>query len=134
MAGPTLLKETGPREVFCGLTSIVWLHRRMPDAFFLVVGSRTRAHLIQSALHIWYASGLIVGEEWRVKFMLVRLPGSLPLVAVSRFEPASSPYLVVGHWRWLNLTVHPRLVCVCVSSASSVKRRCRLHKRTSLTI
>ncbi len=44
-----LLKETGPREVFCGLTSIVWLHRRMPDAFFLVVGSRTCAHLIQSA-------------------------------------------------------------------------------------
>ena len=29
-------KETGPREVFCGLTSIVWLHRRMPDAFFLL--------------------------------------------------------------------------------------------------
>ena len=49
MAGPNLLKETGPREVFCGLTSIVWLHRRMPDAFFLVVGSRTCAHLIQSA-------------------------------------------------------------------------------------
>ena len=45
----TLLKESGPREVFCGLTSIVWLHRRMPDAFFLVVGSRTCAHLIQSA-------------------------------------------------------------------------------------
>lgn len=44
-----LLKESGPREVFCGLTSIVWLHRRMPDAFFLVVGSRTCAHLIQSA-------------------------------------------------------------------------------------
>jgi light-independent protochlorophyllide reductase subunit N len=45
MSGPTLLKESGPREVFCGLTSIVWLHRRMPDAFFLVVGSRTCAHL-----------------------------------------------------------------------------------------
>ncbi|MEI8251579.1 MAG: ferredoxin:protochlorophyllide reductase (ATP-dependent) subunit N [Synechococcus sp. ELA057] len=44
-----LLKESGQREVFCGLTSIVWLHRRMPDAFFLVVGSRTCAHLIQSA-------------------------------------------------------------------------------------
>nr|YP_002049523.1 light-independent protochlorophyllide reductase subunit N [Paulinella chromatophora]ACB43313.1 light-independent protochlorophyllide reductase subunit N [Paulinella chromatophora] len=42
-------KENGQREVFCGLTSIVWLHRRMPDAFFLVVGSRTCAHLIQSA-------------------------------------------------------------------------------------
>ena len=49
MSGTTLLKETGPREVFCGLTSIVWLHRRMPDAFFLVVGSRTCAHLLQSA-------------------------------------------------------------------------------------
>ncbi|QNI55698.1 light-independent protochlorophyllide reductase subunit N [Synechococcus sp. BIOS-E4-1] len=47
--GANLRKESGPREVFCGLTSIVWLHRRMPDAFFLVVGSRTCAHLIQSA-------------------------------------------------------------------------------------
>jgi light-independent protochlorophyllide reductase subunit N len=44
-----VIKESGQREVFCGLTSIVWLHRRMPDAFFLVVGSRTCAHLIQSA-------------------------------------------------------------------------------------
>jgi light-independent protochlorophyllide reductase subunit N len=35
--------------VFCGLTGIVWLHRRIQDAFFLVVGSRTCAHLIQSA-------------------------------------------------------------------------------------
>jgi light-independent protochlorophyllide reductase subunit N len=41
--------ERGPREVFCGLTGIVWLHRKMQDAFFLVVGSRTCAHLIQSA-------------------------------------------------------------------------------------
>ncbi|MCP9774924.1 ferredoxin:protochlorophyllide reductase (ATP-dependent) subunit N [Cyanobium sp. WAJ14-Wanaka] len=49
MGLPTLLKESGQREVFCGLTSIVWLHRRMPDAFFLVVGSRTCAHLVQSA-------------------------------------------------------------------------------------
>ena len=47
--GANLRKDSGPREVFCGLTSIVWLHRRMPDAFFLVVGSRTCAHLIQSA-------------------------------------------------------------------------------------
>jgi light-independent protochlorophyllide reductase subunit N len=31
------------------LTGIVWLHRKMQDAFFLVVGSRTCAHLIQSA-------------------------------------------------------------------------------------
>src|SRR6056297_715737 len=44
-----LLRERGQREVFCGLTGIVWLHRKMQDAFFLVVGSRTCAHLIQSA-------------------------------------------------------------------------------------
>jgi light-independent protochlorophyllide reductase subunit N len=41
--------ERGQRAVFCGLTGIVWLHRKMQDAFFLVVGSRTCAHLIQSA-------------------------------------------------------------------------------------
>jgi light-independent protochlorophyllide reductase subunit N len=44
-----VLKERGQREVFCGLTGIVWLHRKMQDAFFLVVGSRTCAHLVQSA-------------------------------------------------------------------------------------
>lgn len=42
-------RERGQREVFCGLTGIVWLHRKIQDAFFLVVGSRTCAHLIQSA-------------------------------------------------------------------------------------
>jgi len=41
--------ERGQRAVFCGLTSIVWLHRKIQDAFFLVIGSRTCAHLIQSA-------------------------------------------------------------------------------------
>jgi light-independent protochlorophyllide reductase subunit N len=44
-----VLKQRGQREVFCGLTGIVWLHRRIQDAFFLVVGSRTCAHLLQSA-------------------------------------------------------------------------------------
>ncbi|TVQ35435.1 MAG: ferredoxin:protochlorophyllide reductase (ATP-dependent) subunit N [Geminicoccaceae bacterium] len=44
-----VLYERGQHEVFCGLTSIVWLHRKIQDAFFLVVGSRTCAHLIQSA-------------------------------------------------------------------------------------
>jgi light-independent protochlorophyllide reductase subunit N len=47
--GPSLRQERGQREVFCGLTGIVWLHRKIQDAFFLVVGSRTCAHLIQSA-------------------------------------------------------------------------------------
>jgi len=42
-------QERGQRAVFCGLTSIIWMHRKIQDAFFLVVGSRTCAHLIQSA-------------------------------------------------------------------------------------
>jgi light-independent protochlorophyllide reductase subunit N len=46
---PRPAAERGQREVFCGLTSIIWLHRKIQDAFFLVVGSRTCAHLIQSA-------------------------------------------------------------------------------------
>ena len=46
--GP-VLRERGQHEVFCGLTGIIWLHRKMPDAVFLVVGSRTCAHLLQSA-------------------------------------------------------------------------------------
>ena len=46
---PPVLKQRGQREVFCGLTGIIWLHRKIQDAFFLVVGSRTCAHLIQSA-------------------------------------------------------------------------------------
>jgi light-independent protochlorophyllide reductase subunit N len=44
-----VLRQRGQREVFCGLTSIIWLHRKMQDAFFLVIGSRTCAHLLQSA-------------------------------------------------------------------------------------
>ncbi len=48
-AGFSPLRQRGQREVFCGLTGIVWLHRRIQDAFFLVVGSRTCAHLLQSA-------------------------------------------------------------------------------------
>ena len=46
---PIVRQERGQREVFCGLTGIVWLHRKIQDAFFLVVGSRTCAHLLQSA-------------------------------------------------------------------------------------
>jgi len=48
-AGPDIVDEHGQHAVFCGLTGIVWLHRKIQDAFFLVVGSRTCAHLIQSA-------------------------------------------------------------------------------------
>ncbi|MEO0328200.1 MAG: ferredoxin:protochlorophyllide reductase (ATP-dependent) subunit N [Pseudomonadota bacterium] len=45
----TILRERGQHEVFCGLTGIMWLHRKIQDAFFLIVGSRTCAHLMQSA-------------------------------------------------------------------------------------
>ncbi len=45
----TPLVQRGQREVFCGLTGIIWMHRKIQDAFFLVVGSRTCAPLIQSA-------------------------------------------------------------------------------------
>ena len=48
-ARPEVIRERGQREVFCGLTGIVWLHRKIQDAFFLVIGSRTCAHLLQSA-------------------------------------------------------------------------------------
>ena len=44
-----VIYERGQREVFCGLTGIIWLHRKIQDAFFLIVGSRTCAHLMQSA-------------------------------------------------------------------------------------
>jgi light-independent protochlorophyllide reductase subunit N len=44
-----VLRERGPKSVFCGLTGILWLHRKIQDAFFLIVGSRTCAHLMQSA-------------------------------------------------------------------------------------
>nr|WP_242470699.1 ferredoxin:protochlorophyllide reductase (ATP-dependent) subunit N [Thiocystis violacea] len=46
---PEVNRERGQRQVFCGLAGIVWLHRKIQDAFFLVVGSRTCAHLLQSA-------------------------------------------------------------------------------------
>jgi light-independent protochlorophyllide reductase subunit N len=42
-------QDRGQHAVFCGLTGIIWLHRKIQDAFFLVIGSRTCAHLIQSA-------------------------------------------------------------------------------------
>ena len=41
--------RAGSKSRLLRLTSIIWLHRRIQDAFFLVVGSRTCAHLIQSA-------------------------------------------------------------------------------------
>ncbi|MBK1668207.1 ferredoxin:protochlorophyllide reductase (ATP-dependent) subunit N, partial [Rhodovibrio sodomensis] len=33
-----VIKQRGQHEVFCGLTGIIWLHRKIQDAFFLIVG------------------------------------------------------------------------------------------------
>ena len=35
---PDITTERGERAVFCGLTSIIWLHRRIQDAFFRFAG------------------------------------------------------------------------------------------------
>jgi hypothetical protein len=67
-----VLRERGQREVFCGLTGIVWLHRKIQDAFFLVVGSRTCAHLLQSAAGVMifaeprFATAIIDERDWRM--------------------------------------------------------------------
>jgi len=53
------LRERGQHEVFCGLTGIMWLHRKMQDAFFLIVGSRTCAHLMQSAAGVMIFAAII---------------------------------------------------------------------------
>lgn len=47
--GVAVPRPSSQRQAFCGLAGIVWLHRKMQDAFFLVVGSRTCAHMLQSA-------------------------------------------------------------------------------------
>ena len=60
-----VLKERGQREVFCGLTGIIWLHRKMQDAFFLVVGSRTCAHLLQAAAGVLIFAAPRVGTAIR---------------------------------------------------------------------
>jgi light-independent protochlorophyllide reductase subunit N len=59
------LRQRGQHEVFCGLTSIIWLHRKMQDAFFLVIGSRTCAHLMQSA------AGVMIFAEPRFATALI---------------------------------------------------------------
>ncbi len=51
---PVVQRERGQHAVFCGLTGIIWMHRKIQDAFFLVVGSRTCAHLIQSAAGVMF--------------------------------------------------------------------------------
>jgi len=67
-----VLRERGQREVFYGLTGIIWLHRKIQDAFFLVVGSRTCAHLIQSA------AGVMIFAELRFATAITAPLGATP--------------------------------------------------------
>ena len=71
---PEVTTERGERAVFCGLTSIIWLHRRIQDAFFLVVGSRTCAHLLQSA------AGVMIFAEPR---FATAIPGERDLAGMA---------------------------------------------------
>jgi len=64
-ASPPTIRQRGQHEVFCGLTSIIWLHRKVQDAFFLIVGSRTCAHLMQSA------AGVMIFSEPRFATAIV---------------------------------------------------------------
>ena len=93
------IRERGQREVFCGLTGIVWLHRRIQDAFFLVVGSRTCAHLIQSAAGVMIfaeprfataiiddrdLAGIADAQEIRMLFLVGSCPSEVIKLDLSR--------------------------------------------------
>ena len=76
-----VLRERGQREVFCGLTGIVWLHRKIQDAFFLIVGSRTCAHLMQSA------AGVMIFAEPRFGTAIIDAAG-LAFLGLGSADPS----------------------------------------------
>ncbi|KAB2953065.1 ferredoxin:protochlorophyllide reductase (ATP-dependent) subunit N [Heliorestis acidaminivorans] len=45
-------RENGCLNTFCPIASVAWLHRKMKDSFFLIVGTHTCAHFIQTALDV----------------------------------------------------------------------------------
>ena len=113
-----VLRERGQREVFCGLTGIIWLHRKMQDAFFLVVGSRTCAHLLQSA------AGVMIFAEPRFGTAILEEKDLAGLVdappPMSRCRKTSS---VPMRWpmpnRWASTWKPPRCGTFPSSSAPS---------------
>ena len=50
-----ILKEKGQREVFCGLTGIVWLHRKIKDAF-LIYFSQEKQGILKSIKSVFILS------------------------------------------------------------------------------
>lgn len=51
MAG-SISKEDGLYHSFCGLTCVGWLYQKIKDSFFLILGTHTCAHLLQSSLGV----------------------------------------------------------------------------------
>lgn len=49
---PTITKEDGAYHSFCGLTCVAWLYQKIKDSFFLILGTHTCAHLLQSSLGV----------------------------------------------------------------------------------
>jgi light-independent protochlorophyllide reductase subunit N len=45
-------KEDGLYHSFCGLTCVAWMYQKIKDSFFLILGTHTCAHLLQSALGV----------------------------------------------------------------------------------
>ncbi|ABZ83866.1 light-independent protochlorophyllide reductase, n subunit [Heliomicrobium modesticaldum Ice1] len=45
-------RENGCFHTFCPIASVAWLHRKIKDSFFLIVGTHTCAHFIQTALDV----------------------------------------------------------------------------------
>lgn len=48
----TITRESGCLHTFCPIASVAWLHRKFNDSFFLIVGTHTCAHFIQTALDV----------------------------------------------------------------------------------
>ena len=119
-----ILKQRGQREVFCGLTGIIWLHRKMQDAFFLVIGSRTCAHLLQSAAGVMIFAeprfGTAIMEEVleRTDNHLRLWPGKLygalremdDLGLVTEVDPPDGAPTEGGKRRFYSITSRGRLV------------------------
>jgi light-independent protochlorophyllide reductase subunit N len=121
---PQIVPERGQREVFCGLTGIVWLHRKIQDAFFLVVGSRTCAHLIQSAAGVMifaeprFATA-IIGER-DLAGLADANDGARPNRRAAAGAPPGHPAAVPG-----------RLLSVRGDQARSIARGAALSQRFS---
>ena len=142
-----VLRERGQREVFCGLTGIIWLHRKIQDAFFLVVGSRTCAHLIQSAAGVMifaeprFATAIIderdlagladANEELdRVVDAAARAPARHQAAVPGRLLPVRGDQARPVARRAAPVADHSRRACACSTTRAAASRRPSRRART----